>query len=205
MAKITSAELRKLAPNITAAELKRRLLIMGRLEKFEREVQQRSQTPEARRSAQREWQSHIASTLALCKRGFDDGHESAMLDAVLFCEQTNIPKPPWVRDALHKFLRDRIERVPSPKKIGRPSHPLRDIYIYDSVNWWRQQKIIFGQKGKTRPFSFDRAFAMVRNELAERGYHLSPGAIRAAYKRGKQILSEPHIYHASIFSDSVFH
>jgi hypothetical protein len=189
----------------TRSELrKRNAAILKRLEEFKREVERRVKSPSARRAARLEWQRHIKAILLWAKNGYGSGHESALWDAVLFCEQTNTPKPAWVRDALERYAKDRVNARPFKKRMGRRSYPLLDVYIFELVNHWRNQHRIFRQKGKSRRFSYERAFERVKEELvAVFNHHLSDGALRAAYKRGKKILSEPDAYHASPFLEAI--
>src|SRR5207302_4956549 len=89
----------------------------------------------------------VDSVLSHTKNAHDGGEEKALWDAVLFCLQTNIPMPkPWPSGALEKFA---LDRIATTKKPGRPTKWLRDLLIFDSVNRWRQERIAFGQKGKS--------------------------------------------------------
>ncbi len=185
MARLTIAQLKKRAPNLPDAELRRSLRITHRLEKLVENAKRRSDSPAARRK----WQQYVASMLSHCKSGFDAGGESAFWDAVLFCEQTGTLKPVWLAGALEKYALDRINgRKPFPRRSGRPSHPALDAYIFALTEEWREEHICFGHSRKPRRFSYDRAFTQVADVLAKDGIHLSPEAIRAAYRRGRGLI-----------------
>lgn len=155
--------------------------------------------PEARQEARRFWETHVESVLGDCKRGYDRGYESAFWDAVLFCEQTSTPKPAWVYEKLQKYAIERIQCHPSQKRPGPHSHHFFDLYVFESVSDWRDESRIFGRKKKPRRFSFDEAFKMVQEELRHRDRHVEIGLIRAAYRRGKKMRSDPDSYYASMY------
>jgi hypothetical protein len=186
VAKITLAELRKRAPNLPIADLRRNLRIIRQMEKRLREVDSQTQTPKARRAAKLAWKRHVDSCLAHIKKSYDEGNETAFWDAVLFCEQTGSPKPTWVSEELDKYARDRINRVPLKNKAGRPADLSQHAHIYGSVDWWRKQRRGFGRQSKPRNFSFTEAFKKVQAELAKEGVNLQLPSLRAAYDRAKK-------------------
>jgi hypothetical protein len=176
----------------TKYELKRRkLLKLYFKQKRERmaEINQRMEDPSARRAARLSWQRHVESTLLWAKNGYDDGHDMAFWDAVLFCEQTQTPKPAWVRDALEKNAKDRINGVPVKQKGGRPINWMRDAYILTSVDWWREESRVLGRKRKPRYFSINEACKKVKEELAGEGVNLEVPTIRTAYDHAKKRFS----------------
>ena len=162
-------------------------------------------TNRGRKSRDKSWEQHTSSCLAWFQDGFERGLDSALWDAVIFCVQTETQQPEWLRDALMKYAKDRINGIPL-KKRGR-GHPESSLilrtFIFESVNHWREQKIVFGRAQQPRPFSWDRAFKRVQKELEEaHNLSLSPGAIRAAYNGIKKILADPKSpYIVSPFAD----
>jgi hypothetical protein len=150
-------------------------------------------------SSASEWERHAPDMLARFKRGYDAGVECAFWDAVLFCEQTDTPKPTWLREALEQYAKDRINGRTPKKKAGRPRDLSRDTDIFALVNYWREQQIIFGRGRKPRRFSLDRSFLMVQKQLKKEGKTLSIGAIRAAFERGSKVLAKPDLYRLSPF------
>jgi hypothetical protein len=185
VAKITLAELRRRAPNLPIADLRRKLLVIRQMEKQQREIERQAQTPKARRAAKLAWKRHVASSLLRIKKDYE-GRDTAFWDAVLFCAQTKTPMPPWVSVVMEKYAKDRINGVPLKKKEGRPAHLSQDAHIYGSVNWWREQRRAFGRQSKPRPFSFTEALKRVQVELKEKGINLALPSLRAAYDRAKK-------------------
>jgi len=150
-------------------------------------VRNKSQT---KSEARREWKDHVHWVLTRFKNGHDGGHDAAFWGAVLFCEQTDTPKPGWLRGALEQYAKDRINGAPVKKKEGRRTQWFRDNHIRASVDHWRGQDRPFGLKKKPRPFSYSEAFKKTKEYMAERGINLSVRTIEAAYKRTKKRFSK---------------
>lgn len=156
------------------------------------------------------WASFSPQELARYKQGFEDGYDTALWDAVLLCEQTNTPKPEWLRVALERYAKDRINGVPLPKKNGRPTPRLRDIGIFAIVEMLRSESGTFGRKmrgekevrapgpkAKVRRLSHARAFEMTLEMLPEE--NLTVRGIAQAYARAKKRLANPGAYRGSPF------
>jgi hypothetical protein len=117
--KTTLADLRKRAPNLPEAELRKNMRIIRRLEEFQHEAERRAKSPKAKRAAELEWRRHVESVLLGTKNGYDGGDENGMWYALLFCLQTKTPIPaPWPAEALERFA---LERIKAKKRRGRPN------------------------------------------------------------------------------------
>jgi hypothetical protein len=74
------------------------------------------------------------------------------------------------------------------KKNGRPSEPYRDLVIYEEVELARKLRRPKHPGLKPVPLSWDKAYLVAQWVLHnEYEIHLSLGAIRAAYRRGKKV------------------
>lgn len=178
---------------------KRNAAILKRLQEFTREAESRGKSPAAQRAFRREWRRHVGSSLLIMNKAYDDGHDSAFWDAILFCEQTSTSKPPWLHEAIEKYAKDRINIKPLRKRReGRPSNTLRDLSIAHSVDTWRKEQILFGKEKKLRRVSYPWCFEMVRREFASKGTNLSLRTIEIAYRKGKK-LRKTRDYYVSPF------
>jgi hypothetical protein len=161
------------------------------------------------------WKVFSETELERCKRGFDDGDERAFWDAILLCEQTNTPKPPWLRDGLERYAMDRINNVPLAKKAGRPATSSQDLGTFEMVEYLRRYKGVFGRKvqaagnkmqepgpkARARQMSKNRAFEELERQLREYyGEHVSVASIRAGYERARnRMRAGPNPYLGSPF------
>jgi len=129
--------------------------------------------------------------------GFERGHESAMWDAMIFCSQTKSPQPEWLSDALIKYGKDRINKIPIKKRgRGRPrQNAVVAAFIFNAVNRYRESYTIFGRAQKFRKLSQDQAIETVKQEVyALYRERLSTGAIKARYREGRKIVTDPTYY-----------
>jgi hypothetical protein len=109
--------------------------------------------------------SDETSMLPCLKRAYDLGYEPAFWHALRFCEQTNTPKPPWVRDKFDRYIEDRVNGVPVKKKVGAPKKWRRDLEVFVWQKRWRSRTRDFGAQRKQRFLSERTALKLVRYQI----------------------------------------
>jgi hypothetical protein len=124
--------------------------------------------------------------LAEMQRALSAGHELALHDAVVYCQDAKTPLPMWVADGLASRFRKAANGEKAKKKIGRHASPLEqqrqmfcDAYCFEIVRDLREDN------GLKWVDAFEKASSEV---------NLSAEAVRKAYYRAKKRLISKNYY-----------
>jgi len=127
---------------------------------------------------------------------FNAGDVLALWDEIYESEVRSRPKPEWARRALIAYAKEVMRSIKSRTARGRKALAFEeqqqlwdDYVVFGTVNEWRAESWK-PKRAKARQFSWRRSFIMAGREC-----HLSPEAIRTAYKRAEKRQKEG--YYAS--------
>jgi hypothetical protein len=132
----------------------------------------------------------VAKMLKLAKHAFGFGHELALHDAIILCEETKRPLPRWALAELSRRSRAFLSGAKIKKKRGRHARPrtgqdqlVGDARSFAAVNGWRLDR-----KSKDALRGED-VFTVAANEL-----HSDRETVRKAYYRHRDRMKKRAYY-----------